>query len=142
MLPKLVEVSKVPLWDTIVFDYELQEALVGKRSMAPTLTESEHIDLLLMDGLVERFVDLRPPLCPLLLLHHVLQVRREPTNVVSRRLIDRGVPSGAAVQKDDALVGDVLEQLREVGTQAVQQDVLVLGFARLNSKLFPFGGRS
>ena len=138
MSPKLVEMSKVPLWDTIVLDYELQEALVGKRSMAPTFTESEHIDLLFfMDGLVERFVDFHPPLCPLLLLHHVLQVERGPTNVVTRRLIDRAVPSSAAVQEDDALVGDVLEQLREVGTQAVQQDVLVLGVRQVELEALP-----
>ena len=89
--------------------------------MASTFTESEHIDLLFfMDGLVECFVDLHPPLGPLLLLDHVLQVEGEPTNLVTRRLIDRGVPSGAAVQEDDTLVGDVLEQLREVSTQAIQ----------------------
>ena len=100
MSPELVEVAEVPLRDAIVFDYELQEALVGKRSMAPTFTESEHIDLLfLMDGPVERFVDLHPPFGPLLLLDHVLQVEGVPTNVVTRRLIDRGVPSGAAIQK-------------------------------------------
>ena len=143
MSPKLVEVVEVPLRDTIVFDYELQEALVGKRSMAPTFTESEHIDLLFfMDGLVERFVDLHPPLGPLLLLDHVLQVEGEPTNVVTRRLIDRGVPSGAAVQEDDALVGDVLEQLREVGTQTVQQDVLVLRVRQVELEASPSGGRS
>ena len=105
---ELVEVVKVPLRDTIVFDYELQEALVGKRSMASTFTESEHIDLLfLMDGPVERLVDFHPPFGLLLLLDHIFQVEGVPTNVVTRRLIDR-VPSSAAVQKDDALVGDVL----------------------------------
>ena len=138
MSPELVEVVEVPLRDAIVFDYELQEALVGKRSMAPTFTESEHIDLLfLMDGPVERFVDFHPPFGPLLLLDHVLQVEGEPTNVVTRRLIDRGVPSSAAVQEDDALVGDVLEQLREVGTQAVQQDVLVLGVCQVELEALP-----
>ena len=101
---ELVEVVEVPLRDTIVLDHELQEALVGKRSMTSTLAESEHIDLLfLMDGSVERLVDFLPPLCPLLLPDHVLQVEGEPTNVVTRRLIDRGVPSSAAVQEDDAL---------------------------------------
>ena len=65
MSPELVEVVEVPLRDAIVFDYELQEALVGKRSMTPTFTESEHIDLLfLMDGPVERFVDFHPPFGP------------------------------------------------------------------------------
>ena len=58
----------------------------------------------------------------------------QPTNAVTRRLIDRGVPSSAAVQEDDALVGDVLEQLREVSTQAVQQDVLVLGVRQVELK--------
>ena len=138
MSPELVEVVEVPLRDAMVFDYELQEALVGKRSVAPTFTESEHIDLLfLMDGPVERFVDFHPPFGPLLLLDHVLQVEGEPTNVVTRRLIDRGVPSSAAVQEDDALVGDVLEQLREVGTQAVQQDVLVLGVCQVELEALP-----
>ena len=86
---------------------------------------------------MERLVDFLPPLCPLLLPDHVLQVEGEPTNVVTRRLIDRGVPSSAAVQEDDALVGDVLEQLREVGTQAVQQDVLVLGVCQVELEALP-----
>ena len=95
---ELVGVVEVPSRDTIILNHELQDTLVGKRSMSSTFAKSEHIDLLfLVDGPVERLVDLLPPLCPLFLPDHVLQVEGEPTNVVARRLIDRGVPGSAAI---------------------------------------------